>query len=205
MDRAPRFRRAGARPSLSFIGRKPRVSVSSAPSPPRSRIVRPGMLRVSTPQFLAHLGVGSLPEAAQVPCRLHGPPVRREQQEQHRLLPGADARCLRQAEQLLQLGGRRHHAVGVVFERVGPAARDGAPLPPRAAGARGAGEGGSSVLAMTSPVSTACPPSGPVAIMAGCPTVTARSIRNRFAIAAMNECMSSKNLFSCFPVDRGWP
>jgi len=42
-----------------------------------------------------------------------------------------------------------------------------------------------------SPVSTAWPPGGPVVIIAGCPAVTARLNGKRFAIAVMNECMSS--------------
>jgi hypothetical protein len=54
-----------------------------------------------------------------------------------------------------------------------------------------------SVLAITSPVSTVSPPRGPVPIIAGCPTMTASPIANSRAMAAMNECTSSKKACSC--------
>ena len=75
------------------------------------RILRPRMLRVAAAQFLPHLRVGAIPEAAQIARDLHRPAVRREQREQHRLAARADARRLREAEQLLQLHRRRHRPV----------------------------------------------------------------------------------------------
>jgi hypothetical protein len=62
-----------------------------------------------------------------------------------------------------------------------------------------------SVLAMTKPASTACPPRGPVPIMAGWPAMTAKGIGKRLAMAAMNECMSSKKALARVCECRGWP
>src|SRR5512139_2043151 len=91
------------------------------------RLGRPGILgprvpRVAAPQLLAHLGVGALPEAAQVACRLDRSPVGSEQLEDDRHLPGADSRGLRQAEELLELRRRHDGAVLAVLERAGAAA-----------------------------------------------------------------------------------
>ena len=42
------------------------------------RVFRPGVLRVARPQFLAHLGVGPLPESRQVVGDLGGTEIRRQ-------------------------------------------------------------------------------------------------------------------------------
>src|SRR5262245_25965281 len=66
-------------------------------------ILRPRVLRVAAAQLLADLGIGLLPERAQVAGGLHGTPVRRQKLEHHGLAARTEAWRLGETEQLLKL------------------------------------------------------------------------------------------------------
>lgn len=66
------------------------------------RVFRPGMLGIAPFEFFAHLEIGSLPEATEVGSHLYGLEARREQVHHHRCMAVVYARCIQQAEYLLQ-------------------------------------------------------------------------------------------------------
>ena len=81
------------------------------------------MLRIPSSQFLSHLRIGALPEAAQVTRHLDRPAVRREQREDHGLAARPDRRRFGEAEELLQFHRGGDRAVAVVDKRNGSPAR----------------------------------------------------------------------------------
>src|SRR3954471_18937228 len=82
----------------------------------RPRVLRPRMLCVAAAQFLAHLLVRAVPEAAQVLCDLDGTSARREQRERDRRAMRSDARRLGEAEELLKFGRGDDGAVVAIVE-----------------------------------------------------------------------------------------
>ena len=69
-----------------------------------SRPLRPRVLRIPAHQFAAYLRIKPFPESCQVPRRLHGAVVRREQVDDNRRLSLSYAWCLAHAEEVLQAG-----------------------------------------------------------------------------------------------------
>src|SRR5918999_804084 len=76
------------------------------------------MFRVPPPQLPSDLGIRHVPEAPQIACCLNRAPVGREQQDEQRLTPRADARRFRQAEELLELDREHHRSVFSIFQRM---------------------------------------------------------------------------------------
>ena len=90
-------------------------------------VIRPRMLRIPPLHLLLHLGVGRVPEVAQVGRHLQGLAARRQQVQQHRHATIGHARRIGQAEQLLQLH-RQHGWLAVrVFDAALHARRHGDP------------------------------------------------------------------------------
>ena len=123
-------------------------------------IVRPRVLRIAAAQLLSHLGIGSRPEAPQVARGLDRPAVRREQLEDDRLVVGAEARRVREPEQLLQLHRRRSPCRPRCRRgaRRGRSVRPAVPARPRRCGARGptAGPTRCRCRASARPLAAAC-------------------------------------------------
>ena len=89
----------------------------TAPSAGLSTDPRASGAGVAAAQLLAHLRVRAFPETAQIPRGLDGPPVGRQQRQEHGHPVRADGRRLGRAEQLLQLHRRRHHPIVSIVER----------------------------------------------------------------------------------------
>ena len=81
------------------------------------------MLRIPPSQFLSHLRIRALPEAAQVTGHLDRPAVRRKQREHHGLATRPDRRRFGEAEELLQFHRCGDGSVAVVDKRNGSPAR----------------------------------------------------------------------------------
>jgi hypothetical protein len=67
-------------------------------------------------KLLPHLRIASLPEAPQIVRDLHGPSRRREELERDGHPGATDARAVGEAEQFLQLDGRRDATAVAIFE-----------------------------------------------------------------------------------------
>ncbi len=100
----------------------PEICVRAVGGGGRPRVVGPGVLGVASAQFLADFRVGPLPEAPQVPGRLHRPAVGSEQAEGHGHGARAERGRVGQTEQLLQLHRRGDRAV-VGVASAGPTGR----------------------------------------------------------------------------------
>ena len=74
------------------------------------------MFRVTAAELFPHLRIGPLPEAPQIARGVHRTSVRREQQEQHRLLMTADARCLGEPEQFTFAGANGDTVYGYAMK-----------------------------------------------------------------------------------------
>src|SRR4051812_33508873 len=88
------------------------------------RILGPRMLRVAATEFLAHLLVRAVPEAAQILRDLDGTSARRQQSERDRRWVRANARRLDEDVQLLQFGGCDDGAVVAIVEFRAASARE---------------------------------------------------------------------------------
>src|SRR5438552_3362585 len=83
------------------------------------------MSGIPSAQYLSHLRIRAVPEAAQVPGKLNGSAVGREQRQGDRFAPWTDLRRFGEAEELLQFDRCRDAAVGAVIETDRAPAGDG--------------------------------------------------------------------------------
>src|SRR5690606_12196247 len=121
-----RFRRVLHAPAKPESGAGP-ASAHAARRRRFERILGPVVLRVASPEILAHVAIRTAPEACEIARHLHRPLRRRQQLERDRHAAARDARAFVEPEHFLQPHGHDGRVLVAIVDADVGAARDGEP------------------------------------------------------------------------------